>query len=93
VLTALIVVGLLAGAGMLAIRRWPGGRRRDHRSHQLTLALNGLFLVSVVASYVLSAVFGLFWLGLVAIAAGGVAVIAVELLYGRRGDPDRTKTP
>jgi hypothetical protein len=89
--TALSVFALLATAAILAITRLSGGRRH-HRSHHLTLALDGLFLATVVASYVLSAVFGLFWLGFVAIVAGGAVVITLELLYGRRGDRDRTRT-
>jgi hypothetical protein len=88
---ALLVVSLLAVVGIVAITR-QAGRRRHHRSRQLEFALNACFLVTVVASYVLSAA-GLFWIGLFAIGAGGAAVIAIELRYGRRGGPDSTKTP
>src|SRR3981189_2372732 len=77
---ALMLVSLLAVPAIVAFTR-QAGRRRDHRAPRLEFALNAAFLVAVVASWVLSAV-GLFWVGLFAIAAGGGAVIAIELLYG-----------
>src|SRR5438309_12042662 len=88
---ALMVVSLLAVPAIVAITR-QAGRRRYHRSRRLEFALNAAFRVMAVPSYVLSAV-GLFWVGLFAIAAGGAAVIAIELRYGRRGDPEPSRTP
>jgi hypothetical protein len=88
---ALMVLSLVAVAAALAITR-QAGRRRYYRSRRLEFVLNAAFLVMVVASYVLSAL-GLFWVGLFAIAVGGAAVIAIELRYGRRSDPEPNKTP